>query len=69
MRKFVNDPRRNKVSAKKAEISEIFKWFRKDFTRDAGTVRDFLNRYADKKLDANGRITHIDYDWKLNESK
>ena len=69
MRKFVNDPARNKVSAKKAEISEIFKWFRKDFTRDAGSIRGFLNKYADKKLDANGKISHMDYNWKLNESK
>ena len=69
MRKFVNDPSRNKVSAKKAEISEIFKWFRKDFTRDAGSIRGFLNKYADKKLDANGTISHMDYNWKLNESK
>lgn len=69
MRKFVNDPKRNKVSAKKAEISEIFKWFRKDFTRDAGSIRGFLNRYADKKLDANGKISHLDYNWNLNESK
>lgn len=69
MRKFVNDPRRNKVSAKKAEISEIFKWFRKDFTREAGSIRGFLNRYADKKLDANGKISHLNYNWNLNESK
>lgn len=69
MRKFVNDPSRNKVSAKKAEISEIFKWFRKDFTRDAGSIRGFLNKYADKKLDANGKISHLEYNWNLNESK
>jgi hypothetical protein len=69
MRKFVNDPSRNKVSAKKAEISEIFKWFRKDFTRDAGSIRGFLNKYADKKLDANGNISYLDYNWNLNESK
>lgn len=69
IRKFVNDPSRNKVSAKKAEISEIFKWFRKDFTRDAGSIRGFLNKYADKKLDANGKISHLEYNWNLNESK
>ena len=69
MRKFVNDPLRNKVSAKKAELSEIFKWFKGDFTRDKGSIRSFINTYADTKLDANGRISHIDYDWRLNEAK
>lgn len=67
MRGFINDPLRNRVSAKKAEISEIFKWFRGDFVRDAGSIRSYLNRYADEKLDSNGRISHLNYDWRLNE--
>lgn len=69
MRGFVNDPLRNRVSAKKAEISEIFKWFRGDFVRDTGSIREYLNRYADEKLDSNGRISHLNYDWRLNEAK
>jgi len=69
MRGFVNDPLRNRVKADKAEISEIFKWFSGDFERDAGSVRAFLNRYAKEKLSDNGKITHIDYDWRLNEAK
>ncbi len=69
MHSFVNDPRRNKVTAKKAEISEIFKWFSGDFKRDGESIRGFLNRFADEKLDANGRISHLDYNWNLNEVK
>lgn len=66
---FVNDPLRNRVSAKKAEISEIFKWFRGDFVRDAGSVRAYINRYADEKLASNGKISYLDYGWSLNEAK
>ena len=69
MRRFVNDPLRNRVAAKKAEISEIFKWFRGDFVRDAGSVRSFINRYAVHPLDSNGRISHLDYQWSLNDVK
>lgn len=69
MRRFVNDPLRNRVSAKTAEVSEIFKWFRGDFVREAGSIRSYLNRYANTKLDANGRISYIDYRWKLNDAK
>ncbi|MCC7464984.1 MAG: DUF547 domain-containing protein, partial [Saprospiraceae bacterium] len=69
MRKFVNDPLRNRITAKRAEISEIFKWFRADFVRDAGSVRKYVNRYAQEKLDANGRIVYLDYQWSLNDVK
>jgi Protein of unknown function, DUF547 len=69
MRGFVNDPTRNRVGADKAEISEIFKWFKGDFERDAGSVRAFLNRYATTKIGDKGDIDHIDYDWRLNEKK
>lgn len=68
-RSFVNDPLRNRVTATNANISEIFKWFRGDFTRETGSIRGFLNRYAAEALNANGRINYIDYDWRLNDIK
>jgi len=64
---FVNDPLRNRVSAKKAEISGIFKWFSGDFVRDAGSVRAYINRYAHETLAPNGKISYLDYGWSLNE--
>jgi Protein of unknown function, DUF547 len=67
MRNFVNDPLRNRITAEKAEISEIFKWFSGDFERDAATVRAFLNRYAAVKLTEKTPIGHLDYNWALNE--
>lgn len=67
MRSFVNDPARNRIRADKAEISEIFKWFKGDFER-GGNLRDFLNRYSDVKITDKTDISHIDYDWRLNEA-
>lgn len=69
MRQFVNDPVRNKIGAEKAQISEIFKWFKGDFERDAGSVRAFLNRYAETKLTEKTDISYMDYLWTLNEAK
>jgi Protein of unknown function, DUF547 len=69
MRFFVNDPLRNRISTDKAELSEIFKWFKGDFERDAGSLRAFLNRFAAVPLSDKTDISHIDYDWRLNESK
>ncbi len=69
MRGFVNDPVRNKITAENAQISEIFKWFKGDFERDAGSVREFINRYSTVKLTDKTDITHMDYLWTLNEAK
>ncbi|MCB0555208.1 MAG: DUF547 domain-containing protein [Phaeodactylibacter sp.] len=69
MRHFVNDPLRNQVSADKAEISQIFSWFSGDFKRDAGSVRDYINRYAEEKLRPEGKISYLDYNWSLNDAR
>ncbi len=68
MRSFINDPVRNRITSDKAEISEIFKWFKGDFEHDAGSVRAFLNRFAAVKLTDKTDIRHIDYVWTLNDT-
>ncbi|MDB4292629.1 DUF547 domain-containing protein [Maribacter sp.] len=65
---FVNDPKRNKIAADGIRISEIFKWFKKDFTSE-GTLVAYLNQYSDIKLKAGEKINYLDYDWHLNEAK
>jgi hypothetical protein len=54
-------------------LSRIFKWYRKDFERAAGSVLAYVAPYlsADERayLDRHGtqlRIRYIDYDWQLN---
>ncbi|MDX2287183.1 MAG: DUF547 domain-containing protein [Bacteroidia bacterium] len=66
MRTFVNDPLRNRISAERAEISEIFKWFSGDFQRDAGSVRAFVSRYAAAPPAEGVELAYLDYDWRLN---
>lgn len=63
---FVNDPKRNKISADKLEISQIFSWFKGDFTKKSSLI-DFLNQYAVIKINPNAKISHMKYDWTLNE--
>lgn len=67
MRGFVNDPLRNRIREDKVELSEIFKWFKSDFERDAGSVRAFINRYAQTPIKEKTDWDYIDYDWKLNK--
>ncbi|MFD2037309.1 DUF547 domain-containing protein [Belliella marina] len=63
---FVNDPKRNKISADKIEISKIFSWFKGDFTKN-GSLIDYLNKYSKVKINPKAKVSHLDYDWSLNE--
>ena len=65
MKAFVNDSTRNKLSKKKVQISEIFNWFKDDFTKQ-GSVIDFLNKYAETEIKSNAKISYLKYDWSLN---
>ncbi len=67
-REFVNDPKRNKILSQKVQVSEIFKWFKKDFTK-RGSLVDYLNRYSETDIDKKAKINYLDYDWSLNEAK
>jgi hypothetical protein len=47
-------------------ISNIFKWYKGDFTKN-GSVIDFINEYRNKKLDPKNRTIHYPYDWSIND--
>ncbi|GGG37570.1 DUF547 domain-containing protein [Dokdonia pacifica] len=65
-RRFVNDEKRNTITANSIEISEIFNWFAKDFKTD-GSVIDFLNKYSDTPINAKAKRKYKDYNWSLNK--
>jgi hypothetical protein len=64
--RFINDPKRNKLQGKRAQLSKIFQWFEGDFTKN-GSLLAFLNRYAKKELQPAAEISYLEYDWKLNK--
>ncbi|MBF8965492.1 DUF547 domain-containing protein [Pontibacter sp. FD36] len=65
-RAFINDPKRNKISPNRAEVSQIFNWFKGDFTKN-GSLIEFLNKYSSTKLRPNAEVDYMKYDWSLNE--
>jgi uncharacterized protein DUF547 len=72
MRAFVNDPYYVSVGDGVLRVSRIFKWFKGDFVRDAGSVRKFILRFADEKLKRvagteSTTVRYIPYDWALND--
>jgi hypothetical protein len=65
-RRFINDPKRNKIQKDSVEISEIFKWFQEDFVREESLI-SFLNRYSSVKIQETAQIQYLPYNWNLNE--
>jgi len=65
MNAFINDASRNKIDKKKVQISEIFNWFKDDFTKN-GSVIDYLNKYSNSEIKSNAKISYLKYDWSLN---
>jgi hypothetical protein len=63
---FVNDPKRNKITTDKIQISELFNWFKGDFTKK-GSLIEFLNQYSTVKINAKAKVSHLPYNWNLNE--
>jgi len=56
-----------------ANLSEIFDWFRSDFTADGSTLLEYVGRHADSEIAHRLRFAHprtevefIPYDWSLN---
>ncbi len=83
-RRFLSDRSRNRVnvSESRLEVSKIFDWYGKDFTRGwRGTqsVQAFCKLYAgamastpaERELLASGtaRLRFLDYDWRLNDAR
>jgi hypothetical protein len=73
-RAFINDPTRNRFDRRQriAYLSKIFDWFEDDFSASAGSVLDFVARYADEVDLARElrpglfRVAYLEYDWSLN---
>ena len=60
---FVNDSAYNKLAAGSVQISKIFEWYAKDFPED---IVSYLNKYSKTKIEADAKVSYIEYDWALN---
>jgi len=64
---FINDPKRNVLTKEKAALSEIFNWYKNDFT-EKGSLVDYINKYASIKITSKTKISYLNYNWALNEN-
>ncbi len=71
-RAFINNDLRNEISRDKLVLSEIFKWYEEDFTKEQ-PLGAYIDQYTDVDLslyengEFKGDIGYKDYDWGLNE--
>ncbi|WP_234859454.1 DUF547 domain-containing protein [Aquimarina aquimarini] len=64
---FINDSKRNTISSNSIQISKIFTWFSKDFTKK-GSLIQFLNTYSKTPINPKAKKSFKKYNWSLNES-
>jgi hypothetical protein len=66
MKKFVNDPTRNLITAKKITLSRIFDWYKGDFIKK-GSLVSYIDGYTDIALSKKTKVRYMQYNWNLNE--
>ncbi len=67
-RGFIRDPERNRIATGKLQLSAIFKWYKKDFTR-SGSLQEYIAAYTSVPVSPQAEIDYLTYDWSLNETK
>lgn len=56
-----------RVNSKKVELSQIFEWYKGDFSTSGEGVLSFINRYRGSKIDQKRSFSYYEYDWSLND--
>ena len=64
----LNNPEFIKYMEGDLKVSEIFKWYPKDFGRNKEEIIAFINTYRQQQISKSEKIKYYDYDWTLNDS-
>ncbi|WP_276388547.1 DUF547 domain-containing protein [Eudoraea chungangensis] len=64
-KEFILDSTKNIISQDSVVLSEIFKWYKKDFETN-GSVLEYLSNYLNTPIAADAKIAYLKYDWNLN---
>ena len=67
-REFINSDK-NDISAGSAKLSSIFDWYKGDFTENGQTIIEYVNQYANTKINKGTTVYFKDYNWNLNDAK
>ncbi len=56
------------VDNNNVKLSEIFKWYKADFLKEAKSLPAYINTYLTTPISSDANVTHFTYDWTLNSS-
>ncbi|MEO1010414.1 MAG: DUF547 domain-containing protein [Bacteroidota bacterium] len=65
-KKALNDPNFIRVNKNKVKVSQIFEWYKGDFTQNGKSLVDFINGYKMEQLPEKAKVSYYPYDWTLN---
>ncbi|WP_299218038.1 DUF547 domain-containing protein [uncultured Aquimarina sp.] len=61
----LNNPNFIKVKGKKVQLSQIFEWYKDDFTQNGSEI-DYVNQFRKEKIPAGAKVSYYSYNWSLN---
>lgn len=67
----INNPKFTQYDANKGKLklSQIFEWYKGDFTRKGQSLVDFVNKYRAEPLPEKTKTGYYTYVWDLNDAK
>ena len=64
----LNKPSFIKVKGNKVQLSQIFEWYKEDFTQDGSEI-DYVNKFRKEKIPSGAKVSYYSYNWSLNVTK
>ncbi len=64
----LNNPNFIKVKGNKVQLSQIFEWYKGDFTQNGSEI-DYINKFRKETIPSKARVSYYPYDWTLNQVK
>lgn len=64
----LNNPNFIKVKGNKVQLSQIFEWYKGDFTQNGSEI-DYINKFRKEALPEKSKVSYYTYDWTLNQTK
>ena len=64
----LNNPKFVRVKGSKVQLSQIFEWYKGDFTQEGNEI-EYINKYRKEALPAKSKVSYYPYDWTLNATK
>ena len=64
----LNNPNFIKVKGNKVQLSQIFEWYKGDFTQYGSEVK-YVNKFRKEPIDEGAKVSYYPYDWNLNDAR